>query len=183
MNWVDVSTPIFSGMPNYPGDPRVVVEQSVDRDCSVTSLAMSAHTGTHMDAPLHFIPGAPSIDQIPADVCMGVAQVISLTGELPNVTAERVLFQTTPDHPVLTTAQAQHLVQHGVRLVGVTALSVDAVGGAEFPVHHVLLGANMWIVEGLDLSAVDPGEYDLICLPLRIRGADGAPARALLRKR
>jgi arylformamidase len=116
-------------------------------------------------------------------VCIGVAQVLELTDELPLVTAERVLFRTTPENPVLTSAQAQHLVQSGVRLVGVDALSVDAVGGTEFPVHHVLLGVGMWIVEGLDLSAVVPGEYDLICLPLRIRGADGAPARALLRKR
>jgi arylformamidase len=172
--WIDVSRPLRSGMEVFPGDLPAEIRQVEEYGCRVTSLSMSAHTGTHMDAPLHFIAGGASIDEIPMDVCIGPARV---TTSLEPV-CERMLFKGSRG---LRAEDARFLATHGVKLIGVDALSVDIMGDWDFPVHHILLESGIWIAESLDLSLVEPGDYDLICLPLRIAGADGAPARVLLR--
>jgi arylformamidase len=179
--WIDVSMPLSAGMPHFPGDPEVRIERNVEKGCSLTTLSMSAHTGTHMDAPLHVLAGGASIDQIPMEVCIGPARVIELGSALPGIQAgERILCKAKS---AFTEAQARFFAARGTLLAGIDSLSVDSLDSASLPVHHILLRAGVWIVEGLDLSQVEPGEYDLICMPLRIAGADGAPARALLRAR
>jgi arylformamidase len=176
MKWIDISRPLRNGMAVFPGDAAVEIRQIEEHGCRVTSLSMSAHTATHMDAPLHFIAGGASVDRIPLDVCIGIARV---TDSLDPV-AERMLFKESKG---FSAGEARRLVERGVKLVGVDALSVDIMGDWAFPVHHILLEAGVWIVENLDLSGVEPGDYDFVCLPLRIEGSDGAPARALLGRR
>lgn len=167
---------------------------------------MSAHTGTHMDAPLHFLDAADSIDLMPLDATIGPARVIEIKDE--NVitaeelsahelqAGERVLFKSRNSATCWQTGRcffknfvhvnasaAQFLVEKRVRTIGVDYLSVGAYEGDGAETHRILLGAPIWIIEGLDLSVVEPGLYDLICLPLKIEGGDGAPARAIVRKR
>jgi arylformamidase len=196
---IDVSVPIRPGMPTYPGDPTVAMERVsslADGDVvNLTRVDLGAHSGTHVDAPLHFIDGAPATETLPLDVLVGPARVLDLTAaerldaaafdgvEL----AERVLLKTTnselwaresfaEDALQLDGAAAQVLVDGGVRLVGIDYLSIG-----DPDAHRVLLGAGVVPVEGLDLRGVEPGDYDLICAPLKLVGSDGAPARVLLR--
>lgn len=177
--WIDVSMPVRNGMPRWPGDPEARIERvaSIESDgCNLTALSMCAHTGTHLDAPLHYIPGGAAIDQMPPEVGLGAARV---TAGVPDQCrpGERILIKGA----VLTLEAAERLARCGVRLVGVDALSVGPEGREGDAIHQVLLGAGVWLLEGLVLDAVEPGEYELLCLPLRLAGADGAPARALLR--
>jgi arylformamidase len=191
----------------WPGDPPVRIERiSNIADGGVANLSaisMCLHTGTHVDAPLHFLEGGPSVAQIPPDALVGPARVIGVRDrkairarELEPYRfrrGERVLFRTrgarrrwaTPefcaDYVYLAPDAAALLVERGVRAVGIDYLSIGAPGEEGYEVHRVLLRAGIWIVEGLDLSAVAPGRYELICLPLRVPGADGTPARAVLR--
>jgi arylformamidase len=169
MEIFDVSVPVRTGMPVYPGDPEVRLERISDSP-AVSRLEFGVHTGTHVDAPLHFIEGAPGADRLPLDVLIGPCEVVSGAG-----VAERVLIK---DAPELDGAGAQALVEQGVRLVGVDVMSV---GDEE--AHRVLLGAGVVVVEGLDLTAVEPGAYELYCLPLKLIDSDGAPARAILVRR
>jgi arylformamidase len=167
---------------------------------------MSAHAGTHIDAPCHFIPNAPDINALPLETLIGPCRVFDLTTipghidraaleqcDLHNVT--RALFKTRnsqrwarhenafdPDFIAIAADAAQHLVDHGVKLTGIDYLSVEPFGNKQHPVHHILLNAGIVILETLDLSAVPAGDYELIALPLRLCGADGSPARVVLRK-
>lgn len=166
MEIIDVSVPVRSGMPVYPGDPEVRLERVSDAP-AVSRLDLGVHTGTHVDAPLHFIEGAASTEQLPLDVLVGPCEVVEGGGA-----AERLLIKGASE---LDGAAAQALVDQGVRLVGVDGMSVGDEGA-----HRVLLGAGVVVVEGLDLSGVEPGSYELYCLPLRLVGSDGAPARAIL---
>lgn len=180
-DWIDISTPIGDGMAHWPGDPEVRVERisSIEADGSnVTALSMCAHTGTHMDAPCHYIAGGLGIDAMPAEVGLGPARV---TAEMPLKCrpGERILYKGE----ALTLDAAERLARCGARLVGIGSLSVGPGGEEGDAVHRALLGAGVWLLEGLDLSGIEPGEYELLCLPLRIAGADGAPARAFLRRR
>jgi arylformamidase len=163
---IDVSVPVRTGMPVYPGDPEVRLER-VSSSPAVSRLDLGVHTGTHVDAPLHFIEGAASVERLPLDVLVGQCEVVSRTG-----IAERVLVKSAPE---LDGEAAQSLVDHGVRLVGVDGMSVG-----DEDAHRILLGAGVVVVEGLELSAVEPGTYELYCLPLKLVGSDGAPARAIL---
>jgi arylformamidase len=169
MEIFDVSAPVRTGMPVYPGDPEVRLER-VRESPAVSRLDFGVHTGTHVDAPLHFIDEGAGTDQLPLDVLIGPCEVVAATG-----TAERVLIKNAPE---LDGAAAQALVDQGVRLVGVDRMSV---GDEE--AHRTLLGAGVVVVEGLDLSAVEPGPYELYCLPLKLVGSDGAPARTILARR
>jgi arylformamidase len=169
MEIIDVSMPIRTGMPVYPGDPEVRLERVSDSP-AVSRLDIGVHTGTHVDAPLHFIEGAAGADQLALDVLIGPCEVVAGTGA-----AERILIKNAPE---LDGDAAQALVDEGVRLVGVDRMSV---GDEES--HRVLLGAGVVVVEGLDLSAVEPGPYELYCLPLKLVGSDGAPARTILARR
>jgi arylformamidase len=205
---IDVSLPIGPELLTWPGDPGVEVRPSsqIGRGdpANVSELRIGTHTGTHVDPPVHFVEGADSIDRVPLDVMFGEAVVADLTGveaigpeeldglALPEGT-ERLLCKTKnselwtqlpvdfPDDYVAVTAEgARWIVDRGLRLVGVDFLSVEAHGPPDFPVHHTLLENGLIIVEGLDLSAVEPGTHTFACLPLRITGGDGGPARALL---
>jgi arylformamidase len=185
-------------MPVYPGDPAVEIEPWMSRErgdpVNVARLTLGTHTGTHVDAPRH-CSGGPGVDRLALDVLIGPALVADVeavaridaaalhAAGLASRRCRRLLLRTPPEtagHGALTEDGAQALVQAGVRLLGVGGPSVDAASAAGLPVHDVLLGAGVIIVENLNLSAVPPGEYELICLPLPIRGGDGAPARAVL---
>ena len=204
--WRDVSVPVRDAMVHWPDDPPVEIGLSLSiaggDPANVSRVSMSAHTGTHMDAPRHFIDDGAGIDAIPLDAVMGPARVIGIedptavtAGELARHDlrpGERLLFRTRnserrwweegfePGFAHIDPGAARALADAGVRCVGVDYLSVGGMTeGAE--THLALLGAGIWIIEGLDLTRVEPGSYELICLPLRLVGADGAPARALLR--
>jgi arylformamidase len=173
--------------------------------CNVSRLDMGAHTGTHLDAPSHFIEGAAATESIPLDVCIGPAWVVDATGLRANIgptnladldipaDETRLLFKTPNselwNQPGFSEAfigldgdAARLLAERGVRLVGADYLSIAPFGNPA-PTHLALLSAGVVIIEGLDLRAVDPGPVDLLCIPLRLVGSDGVPARAFVRPR
>ena len=205
---LDVSLPIGSDLLTWPGDPGVEVRPSsriADGDpANVSELRIGTHTGTHVDPPMHFVEGADPLDALPLDLFLGEAVVADLTGveaigpdelealALPDGT-ERLLCKTRnselwsrlpvefpKDYVAVTREGARWCVDRRLRLVGVDFLSVEVDGPPDFPVHHTLLENGVIIVEGLNLSMVEPGRYTLACLPLLITGGDGGPARALL---
>jgi arylformamidase len=190
---IDISRPIGPDTPLWPGDPPVIVEPVTrvrDGDpADVSRLALGTHTGTHVDPPAHFIPGTATVDVLPLDVLIGPAVVAQFSPgpidgpalestALPDGSA-RLLLKTGRDAGAVTPDGARWLVERGVRLVGADTLSIEPETD-DYPVHRTLLGAGVVIVEGLDLAAAGPGSYQLVCLPLRIVGGDGAPARAVL---
>jgi arylformamidase len=201
---IDISLPIGPETPVWPGDPPVLVEPvarvEAGDPAGVSRLTLGTHTGTHVDPPAHFLPGAATVDALPLDVLVGPAVVADLTaGPIDGAALEslglsggsvRLLLKTGGEAGALTPDGARWLVERGVRLVGADTLSIEpgtdcpGVRGCppeeQYPVHRILLGAGVVIVEGLDLAAVAPGSYQLVCLPLRIVGGDGAPARAVL---
>lgn len=205
--WIDLTIPLSPETPVWPGDPpveREPVSSIADGDtANVTRLTLGSHAGTHMDAPRHFLDGGRTIDELPRDATVGPCLVID-TGEaeviepddlLPHglLQGERVLLRTRNSARAwhqgpfdgtfvhLSTAAATHLAEVGVRCVGIDHLSVAGFEKNERAVHEALLGAGVWIIEGLDLSAVPEGRYELVCLPLRLLGGDGAPCRAMVR--
>ncbi len=207
--WIDISVPLYSGMVHWPDNPPVKIERMMDLSrgdaANVSKIELGAHTGTHMDAPRHFLADGIGLDQMPLDATIGPARVIPiehpqaiLPAELEqhNLQAgERVLFRTQnsercwktdqfiEDFVYISAAAAQFLVERRVRTIGVDYLSVGGYVHDGVETHQILLEAGIWLIEGLNLSAVTPGTYDLVCLPLRVAGADGAPARAILRPR
>jgi arylformamidase len=202
----DVSVPIVDGGVIYPGDPRIriTVHSSVERGdpANVSALELGSHTGTHIDAPRHFFSHGGPVDGIPLERLIGPALVLDFPPEVAAIGApelrvkdlrgaRRVLFRTgnsaawtqpefKPEYVYLAPDGAEHLLRHGVELVGIDYLSIERFDSKNHPVHRMLLEREIVIVEGLDLSAVSEGEYQLICLPLRLAGLDGAPARAAL---
>ncbi|MDA8169003.1 MAG: cyclase family protein [Nitrospiraceae bacterium] len=205
---IDISVPITSGMVTWPGDPEVSVELffagSIEKGAQVnlSRFSMGAHAGTHIDAPLHYIRGGKGIDWIPFEAVIGRARVIGIQDRVSIKLeelekhdirkGERVLFKTfnsllwgkdkfQGDFVYLGTAAAEYLAARKVLAVGIDYLSVGGYGKNEQEVHRTLLEAGVWIIEGLNLSAVQPGNYELICLPLKLEGAEAAPARAALR--
>jgi arylformamidase len=205
---IDVTLVISPDMLVWPGDPAVEVvprKQIAADGANVSEVRMGTHTGTHVDPPNHFVEGAGGIDSVPLDVLVGDAVVVDarhldrpIEGTdierlaIPDG-AQRVLLRTAnselwrqpkvsfPEtYACLTAASAQWLVDQGIKLIGVDFLSVEQKGAEGHPVHHTLLENGVIIVEGLNLSEVEPGQYTLMCLPLRIRDGDGGPARALL---
>jgi arylformamidase len=211
MRIYDVSVPISQNTPTYPGDPHIEIEQwaALARGdaANVSMLHFGAHTGTHVDAPAHFIEGAGRVEALPLDVLVGRARIIEIADDVRAINAghiasevtdgaTRVLFKTRnsafwansaegfrTDFTYLAPDAARALVEKGVQLVGVDYLSVEQFKPERFETHTILLSNGVVIVEGLDLRAVAAGDYELICLPLRIAGGsgDGAPARAILR--
>ena len=204
--YYDVTVPISARLPVWPGDPKVRLERSrfADGDNVVHSLRLHLgnHTGTHVDAPRHMLEGGATLDQIPIERWLGPARVLAV--EAPQVGAEelagvdlegidKVLFKTAnagklhepefdTDFVALTPSGARLLVERGVRLVGIDYLGIEAYSSEDFATHHILLGAGVLIIEGLDLARVPPGDYELLCLPLAIERGDGAPARVVLRE-
>jgi len=208
-DWIDISVPLRTGMVHWPGDPPVNlkrVKSLEDGDESnLTKINMGAHTGTHIDAPFHFLPNTATIDQMSPDVTVGPARVIQIedsksiqVDELKqhNIEAgERLLFKTTnsdrcwksdafvEDFVYLSLEAASFLAHSKVKLVGVDYLSVGGFKADGAGIHKALLQQDVWILEGLNLSKVLPGIYELVCLPLKIVAGDGAPARAILKTR
>jgi arylformamidase len=207
MAWIDVSVPVRTGMVVYDGDPEVRVEgvTAIARGdlANVSRMELGTHTGTHVDAPRHFIDGAAGVDRLPLDALVGPAVVADASGAPGDIDAaalaalgvpagtERLLLRTrngplwdrgtfTRDFAGVAADAARALVAMGVRLLGIDYLSI-APSGDPAPTHRALLEAGVVVVEGLDLREAPPGRYELVCLPLRLEGADGAPARALLR--
>jgi arylformamidase len=206
--WIDVSMPLFTGTVAWPGDPKVRLGRVHDVEkgapCTLSAVTLCAHSGTHMDAPSHFIGGAAAMDDLPFDVCMGRARVIEIEdpvsigpGELARHhirRGERILFKTAnssrpwnkerfdEDFVHISPEGARFLAGRAVRLVGVDYLSVGGFRTDGAATHRALLEAGVWLLEGLDLSRAEPGPVELVCLPLRLAGAEGAPARALVRQ-
>ena len=207
MKIYDISVPISPAMPVYPGDPVVSIEpmkQIVKGDAAnVSQLSFGDHTGTHLDPPIHFIPGGKTVDQLDLDTLYGPAVVVDMSHVDYAITAKdleraklsrravRILFRTRNtelwQQPGFQTNYvgfawdaAQWFVEHGVKLVGIDYLSVELFDASEPRVHRTLLGAGIIIVEGLDLRNIEPGKYVLACLPLKIKDGDGAPVRAIL---
>jgi arylformamidase len=205
--WIDVSVNLKNGMVHWPGDPPASISHALDLErgdsCTVSLLEMGAHTGTHMDAPAHFVRGGIGIDQMPLDTAIGSARVIPIrdrqsikTAELARHSirrGERILFKThnsdhcwdtdsfVEDFVYISATAAEYLAERQVRLVGVDYLSVGGFHADGVETHQALLQAGIWIIEGLNLKGVRPGRVQLLCLPLKIAGADGAPCRAVIR--
>ncbi|HWX24330.1 MAG TPA: cyclase family protein [Vicinamibacteria bacterium] len=204
----DVTAPLSAALPLYEGDPPFALEP-VQRIAdgapfNLTRIEMSCHSGTHVDAPYHFLADGVTVDQIPLDILVGKVKVLEMgvshkvdRSDLEGVDLRddiRLLLKTRmsgqlrhpvlqQDHVYLARDGAEYLAQIGIKLVGIDYLSIDEFGNSEFPAHQALLQAGVVVVEGLDLSEVEPGEYDMTCLPLRLVGSDGAPARVILRTR
>lgn len=207
MKLIDVSVPLDATLPNYPGNTPFTLEaiKRIARGDSsnVSTLHMSAHAGTHVDAPRHFFDEGAGTETLALEMLIGRARVIEITSR-KGVTAEdlvgfdltedvRLLIKTAnsrlwndpsfhPDFIGIAESGAKHLVERGVKVVGVDYLSVEQYHNPGAPAHHVLLGAGTIVIEGLNLRDVERGIYDMFCLPLRVVGSDGAPARVVLRR-
>lgn len=208
MTIYDISLTISPTLPTWPGDPSLELEQIESMDqgahANVTHISAAVHLGTHVDAPHHFLNDGRTVESLPLDVLTGPCYVTQLPDGVEAITSEvldrseitsemkRVLFGTRNSHlwargeskfqtdfVAITEDGAEWLVERGVQLVGVDYLSVAPYGDS-VPTHTVLLKAGVVVVEGLNLSQVMRGFYDLYCLPLKIAGSDGAPARAIL---
>jgi arylformamidase len=208
-SWTDISVPIQPSTPIFEGDPAYRIELAASMAagaiCNVSRLELGAHTGTHIDAPRHFIEGAAATESIPIDVCVGPAWVVDGTRLTRTIGAAdlegldipsgetRLLFKT-PNSDLwgkpgfqsgfiaFDGGAAAWLVERGARLVAVDYLSI-APFGDPVATHVALLSASVVILEGVDLRGVEPGPVELLCLPIRLVGSDGVPARALVRRR
>jgi arylformamidase len=201
----DVSVLLRPGMPTYdqePGPELSLIKTLEQDEANVSLLRQGTHTGTHVDAPVHFIPGGDGVDQLPIQFLVGPCLVVEIPGQ-QHISArdleiarlgdrvERVFFKTQNsrfwreqafrrDFRALRADAAGWLVEHGVRLVGIDYLSIDPYDAEPKAAHLTLLEAGVVVVEGLDLQQVPPGRYNVACLPLKLQAADGAPARVLL---
>ena len=205
--WIDVSVPLHSGMVHWSDNPPVRIERVLDLEhgdaANVSKISMGSHTGTHMDAPVHFVREGKSLDEMPLDATIGRARVVEVRDpesikpsdlrrhEIRS--GERILFKTRnsgrswpsrafiEDFVYISREAASYLAAWNARTVGIDYLSVGGFRKDGVETHRALLEAGIWVIEGLDLSEVEPGEYELVCLPVKVKGSDGAPARALLR--
>jgi len=206
MKVYDISLTLRPRMPVFPGEPAPLLEPTKDMGrgdpYNISRLTITTHTGTHIDAPLHFLPGGASVDQLPVEALVGPALVVEMAVEQEITTAdlqaaaippgtERLLFKTRNsrllddddfrrDFVYLTLDAARWLVERGVQLVAIDYLSVEKMDAEPNIVHETLLRAGVVIVEGADLREVAPGPYFLACLPLKLEGGDGSPVRAVL---
>ena len=205
MKIYDITVALSDGLPIFPGDPPFLIEP-VTRlargdDANVSRIIISSHSGTHLDPPRHYSDQGISVDQIPLSLLVGDALLVELNGilaigraelaQLPLKRENRLLLKTdnsrlwgnpvfSADFTCLTPDGAHYLVETGVKLVGIDYLSIERLDG-KGEVHRILLDNGVIILEGLNLTGVPGGNYELICLPLKIRGGDGAPVRAILR--
>ncbi len=208
MRLIDVSVHLPDATPTFPGNPvfRCEPAKRIARgdSANVTVLHLGTHTGTHVDAPRHFYDALAGVDALALDVLVGPAAVVEIPGPRRGIqagdlehadlgTGGRVLLKTAnselwqsaefqSDFAYLDESGARFLLERGTRLVGIDYLSIEQFRRPGAPVHHLLLERDVVIVEGLNLSGVSAGRYELICLPLDIAGADGAPARVVLRE-
>lgn len=203
--YFDISVSLSPGLVVWPGDAPVHLSKQASIESGdgfeMSRLALSTHAGTHVDPPIHFVPGGATADQLDLTKCLGLTLVVALPGRslirkrdiesYDWCRFHRVLFKTKnsgfnwngtfqKDFTSLSEDAADFLLQKGVQLVGIDYLSIEAESNPNFPVHHKLLENEIIILEGINLSDVSPGIYNLVCLPLKIEKGDGAPARALL---
>ncbi len=204
MTLLDISRPLHTGMPVWPGDTPMRFEFGATKaggySCNVGRAQLSMHTGTHVDAPYHFDDAGARMDEVPLDTYVGPARVVDVRAAdavgpeafagLDLAPTPRVLLRsdawtdlaTFPARwPRLAPGLAAWLAGRGVRLLGLDFPSVDERESKDLPIHHELGRAGVLILESLDLRGVAPGVYELVALPLRMRGADGSPVRAVLR--
>ena len=204
----DISVPLSSGTVVYPGNPEIRIaphsELSRGASSNTSSISLGSHSGTHVDAPRHFFDAGSTVDRLPLNALLGPARVIAFGEEVMSVTAthlqsqalqnvERLVIRTRNsafvkdrefhrDFTFVAPDGAEYLAALGIKLVGVDYYSVEQFRSGHHRTHRTLLERGIVIVEGLDLSEVAPGDYEFICLPLRLEGLDGAPARAILVK-
>lgn len=207
--YIDISIPITKDIPHWPTDKPPVIEKVSSFEngdaVNVTTINMNAHTGTHIDAPLHFVPGGKGIDELETEKLIGACYVCDM-GDVDIIDSQvlekcpipkdikRILFKTknkglwgkkefVEDYTALIPDGAEWIVDHGIELVGIDYLSIEPYSDDIGSTHKILLDSEIIIVEGLNLEHVEEGLYELIVLPISIKGADGAPARALLKPR
>jgi len=211
MQIYDVSVPLNSNTPTYPGDPGIHIKQWLQLangdPANVSLINFGLHSGTHVDAPAHFIDGGAKVGSLPLDSLLGEAEVVEVPDKIDVIDerfvtahcgsgSQRILFKTRnsvfwgdtergfhEDYVHIDPGAARWLVKSGIKLVGIDYLSVEKFESDSFPTHLAFLTSGVVIVEGLDLRAVPGGRYELLCLPLKIAGGsgDGAPARVILR--
>ena len=208
----DVTVPVSNELPTWPSDPGVEITDyrsfATGDGVNVSMLSLGAHTGTHVDAPAHFIEGAGKVESLPLDALIGEATVIEVPKDVHAIDeefvkksfvpgTERVLFKTRnsafwseaepqfhTDFTYLDLPAAKWLVEQGIKLAGIDYLSIEKYASEKHETHLALLSHGVVILEGLNLTGIAPGQYELMCLPLRLRShqGDGAPARVVLRK-
>jgi arylformamidase len=211
MKFFDITIPVSNDVPIYEGDPKADVQSFMrladGAAANVSQLRCGVHTGTHVDAPNHFIEGTRRVEDLDLDKLIGPCRIVEIDHAVDGIAlehlrgiagAERVLFKTRnsefwnnpekgfrTDFTYLTPEAARILAISGVKLVGIDYLSIEAFGSTDFAAHKALLEKEVVILEGVDLRQVPPGEYDIICLPLKYVGGegDGAPARTILMSR
>jgi arylformamidase len=203
----DVSLTVYTGMPVWPGNPQVALDTvkaiAQGSSSNVSLLHIGTHTATHVDAPRHFIEGAAGVDSMSPEILMGPVRLFQLTEvqyvdrkvlealDLKNVT--RLLLgtrnssllkqgQLDMDYAFVSADAADYIADLGIKLVGIDYLSIEEYKKEGRPTHHILLGIGVVIIEGLDLAGIPSGDYELMCLPLKLKDADGAPARVFLRE-
>jgi arylformamidase len=205
--WIDISVGLKSNMACWPGNPDVKIESissiAAGQTYNASTLSLCVHSGTHMDAPRHLIKNGSSIDRLPIEAVVGPARVVAIKNRI-SITpeelkkhklkkGERILFKTASSilwkkpgfikrYVYITESAARYIVASGVRTVGIDYLSVGSFNDG-VATHKILLRNGVWIIEGLNLSRIKTGCYDLICLPINIPGSDGAMARAVIRPR
>jgi len=206
MKLLDVTVPLDASLPVYPGNTPFTLEPikriATGGSSNVSTLHLSAHAGTHVDAPRHFFDDGAGADTLAIELLCGRARVLNVSsrsriepGDLSELGHEdvRVLIKTRnsrlwgsqefqTNYVGLSEDAARHLIAHGVKVVGIDYLSVEEYKKPGAPAHRALLGGGVIVIEGLNLSDVEPGVYDMYCLPLRVVGGDGAPARVVLRQ-
>jgi arylformamidase len=207
-DWIDISVALHDGMAHWPDNPPVKIERMLNMDegdiCNVSKISLGVHTGTHVDSPRHFLRHGAGVHLAPFTALIGPARVVEIT-DTHAITVdelrrhdiqrgERILFKTlnstrcwqtdefVEDFVYISQAAARYLASQQVQTVGVDYLSVGGYIADGPETHQALLSADIWIIEGLNLAQARAGTYELICLPLRIQDADGAPARAVLRE-
>lgn len=203
--FIDISVTLNEHLHIFPGDPVVRFERVHDPTTHfhLTRIQLGSHAGTHIDAPAHLLPGGATVDAIPLNTLIGPCRVIDLRGQAGAISAstlnasglngvQRLLLRTdnsrlwqqdgfVENYVGLTPDAARFLVECGIRLIGIDYLSIEPFEGMG-EAHRILLEASTIILEGLDLSNVSAGDFELICLPLKLVGLDGSPCRAVLRK-
>jgi arylformamidase len=209
VTYIDISVDISNQLPVWPGSPEIMFSRSSSIDdgdvANDTTIHFSVHTGTHIDAPSHFLPHGKTVDQIPLELLVGKTYIVEVSANVSDITPnvleslsipqgiKRLLLKTRnsqfwqsnvkefqTDFAALTLDAAQWVVERGIQLIGIDYLSIQRFyDGPE--THQILLSSEIVIIEGLDLNGVSSGYYDLICLPLKLRGLEGSPARVILR--